>query len=69
MVEFEYGTPRVFVSPYGFWGCWQASSITPKLYLGKDGYWYREFKDFFETKEEIEKILNEDGYRPYFCKE
>jgi len=69
MVEIEDGTPRIFASAYGFWAMWQASSITPKLYLRKDGFWYREFKDFFENKEEIEKILNENGYRPYFYKE
>jgi hypothetical protein len=69
MVELDSGTPRVFASAYGWFACWQASSITPKLYLGKDGFWHRECKDFFETKEEIEKLLNEAGYRPYFYKE
>jgi len=69
MVEIEDGTLHIFASAYGFWGCWQASSITPKLYLGKDGFWYREFKDFFENKEDIENLLNENGYRPYFYKE
>jgi hypothetical protein len=67
MVELDSGNTRVFVSPYGFWGCLQASSITPKLYLGKDGYWYREFKDFFETKEEIEMLLSKNNQ--YFYKD